>query len=88
MKLDYAKDNMERMPYEFYLEKYQQADPISISNRLGVPYDCARQEFTIPAFFLTMGIFVHIVNFRQGICTISSFREDVCSDFAGNMGIV
>ena len=47
MPFDYAKDNMERRPYEFYIEEYRQADPIEISNRLGVAYDVQKLEFTI-----------------------------------------
>lgn len=46
-KIEYAKDNMERVPYEFYIEKYQQADPVSISTRLGIAYNLAKQEFTL-----------------------------------------
>ena len=47
MPFDYAKDNMERRPYEFYIEKYRQADPIEISNRLGIAYDVQKSEFII-----------------------------------------
>ena len=45
MPFDYAKDNMERRPYEFYIEEYRQADPIEISNRLGVAYDVQKFDF-------------------------------------------
>ena len=48
-KIEYAKDNMERVPYEFYIEKYQQADPVSISTRLGIAYNLAKQEFILKA---------------------------------------
>ena len=44
---DYAKDNMERKPYEFYMEEYRKADPRKISNRLGIAYDIQRSELTI-----------------------------------------
>ena len=47
MPFDYAKDNMERRPYEFYIENYRQADPIEISNRLGIAYDVQKSEFII-----------------------------------------
>ena len=50
MPFDYARDNMERRPYEFYIEEYLQADPIEISNRLGIAYDVQKSEFTI--FFM------------------------------------
>ena len=38
---------MERRPYEFYIEEYLQADPIEISNRLGIAYDVQKSEFII-----------------------------------------
>ena len=44
MPFDYAKDNMERRPYEFYIEEYRQADPIEISNRLGIAYDVQKSD--------------------------------------------
>ena len=47
MPFDYARDNMERRPYEFYIEEYRQADPIEISNRLGIAYDVQKSEFII-----------------------------------------
>ena len=47
MPFDYAKDNMERRPYEFYIEEYRQADPIEIINRLGIAYDVQKSEFII-----------------------------------------
>lgn len=46
-KLSYAKDNMERMPYEFYAEIFRKTEPTAISNRLGIPYDLGKQEFTV-----------------------------------------
>lgn len=56
MEFQYAKDNMERMPYEFYMEHYQQADPVEISTRLGMPYDFEKKEFTV----LFMNVVYHI----------------------------
>ena len=47
MPFDYARDNMERRPYEFYIEEYRQADPMEISNRLGIAYDVQKSEFLI-----------------------------------------
>ena len=38
-KIEYAKDNMERMPYEYYVEKFKMSDPVSISTRLGIVYN-------------------------------------------------
>lgn len=46
-KIEYAKDSMERKPYEFYMEKYQKSDPVSISTRLGISYNLAKQEFML-----------------------------------------
>ena len=37
--LNYEKDSKERIPYEHYLEVYQNADPKEISSRCDVPYD-------------------------------------------------
>ena len=61
MPFDYAKDNMERRPYEFYIEEYRQADPIEISNRLGIAYDVQKSEFII--FF--MGVNYHVRAYRE-----------------------
>ena len=47
MPFDYARDNMERRPYEFYIEEYRQADPLEIINRLGIAYDVQKSEFII-----------------------------------------
>ena len=47
MPFDYARDNMERRPYEFYIEEYRQADPMENSNRLGIAYDVQKSEFII-----------------------------------------
>ena len=45
--LNYEKDSKERIPYEHYLEVYQNADPREISSRCDVPYDAEKQEFTV-----------------------------------------
>ena len=50
MPFDYAKNNTERRPYEFYMEQYRQADPIEISNRLGIVYDLQKSEFEMDKF--------------------------------------
>ena len=62
MSFDYAKDNMERRPYEFYIEEYRQADPIEISNRLGIAYDVQKSEFII--FFMGVNYHVSYPDFR------------------------
>ena len=53
---------MERRPYEFYIEEYLQADPIEISNRLGIAYDVQKSEFTI--FFMGVNYYVTYLDFR------------------------
>lgn len=56
MELNYEKDSKERIPYEHYMELYQQADPEEISTRCGIPYDKERQEFLLRL----MGVTYHI----------------------------
>lgn len=65
-KTVYAKDNMERMPYEFYVEKYRQSDPVSINIRLGLPYDFEKQEFAL--MFMGNLYYIHYPDFavRRG----------------------
>ena len=45
--MNYEKDSKERIPYEHYLEVYQNADPAEISSRCNVPYDAEKHEFTV-----------------------------------------
>ena len=61
-KIAYAKDNMERMPYEYYMEKFKMSDPVSISTRLGIVYNLAEQEFV----FMFMGslYYIHYPDFE------------------------
>lgn len=47
MKAEYEKDNKERVPFEHYLEEYRAIDPQEVSERLNIPYDTARQVFTV-----------------------------------------
>lgn len=47
MELKYGKDNIERLPLEFYLEKFKGIDPLVSAERLGIPYDEEKQEFTV-----------------------------------------
>ncbi|MCH1983659.1 DUF3786 domain-containing protein [Ruminococcus sp. OA3] len=47
MNFDYEKDNKERIPYEHYLERFQQEDPLVISGRTQIPYDEVRKIFTL-----------------------------------------
>ena len=71
MPFDYARDNMERRPYEFYIEEYRQADPIEISNRLGIAYDVQKSEFII--FFMGVNYFVTYPDFR-----VSHEESEMC----------
>ena len=45
--LGYAKDNKEKMPLEYYLDKFKNADPKEISQRLGLAYDEEKQSLTL-----------------------------------------
>ena len=47
MKLEYDKDNKERIPYEHYLEKFKSIDPIETSKRCNVIYNEENKEFYI-----------------------------------------
>ena len=46
----YGSDNLNGQPLEYYLAEYEKADPIQISNRLGIPYDLRTREFTLSVF--------------------------------------
>ena len=47
MDFDYAKDNKEQRPYEYYLKTYQEIDPKEISERTGFFYDEEKKVFTV-----------------------------------------
>lgn len=47
MKLEYGKDNKERIPFEHYLEEFAALDPQEASVRTGVPWREATQEFEV-----------------------------------------
>ena len=47
MELQYEKDSKERIPYEHYMELFQEADPEEISARTGIPYDKQSQTFNL-----------------------------------------
>lgn len=53
--LNYEKDSKERIPYEHYLEVYQNADPAEISSRCNVPYDAEKHEFTVSLMVFPTG---------------------------------
>ncbi|MFV0528584.1 MAG: DUF3786 domain-containing protein [Lachnospiraceae bacterium] len=46
MNLQYDKDNKERLPWEHYLEAFQTGNPVEMSDRVHLPYDEERREFT------------------------------------------
>ena len=43
MNLDYAKNNIEEVPFGQYLEQFEAMDPKAASARTGIPYDEARK---------------------------------------------
>lgn len=45
--LGYEKDNLERRPWEHYMELFSSADPEEISGRTGFPYDRDTHSFTV-----------------------------------------
>lgn len=47
MKIEYEKDNKERIPFEHYLEEYRKLDPMEVSERTGIPYDSQEHVFTL-----------------------------------------
>lgn len=47
MNLDYAKNNIEEVPFGQYLEQFEAMDPKAASARTGIPYDEARKCFTM-----------------------------------------
>ena len=49
-QLGYEKDSKERMPWEHYLEQYQNMNPEDISLRLSIPYSKESKCFTLKFF--------------------------------------
>lgn len=47
MNLDYAKNNIEEVPFGQYLEQFQALDPVAVSQRTSIPYDEERKCFTM-----------------------------------------
>lgn len=45
--LNYDKDSLERRPWEHYMERFQEADPLEISKRTGFPYNQESREFSV-----------------------------------------
>ena len=56
MELQYDKDGQERIPYEHYLQLFQSADPLEMSQRSGIPYDSEKQIFTLQLMGVTYDI--------------------------------
>lgn len=46
-KMVYEKNSLQKVPYEFYLHKYQETDPKEIANRLAIAYDWEGGFFSI-----------------------------------------
>lgn len=49
-ELGYEKDSKERMPWEHYLDLYQNIDPTETSERLKIPFDQEKSVFTLKFF--------------------------------------
>lgn len=47
MNLEYAKNNIEEVPFAQYMEQYQAMDPMEASRRCGIPYDEETKCFTV-----------------------------------------
>lgn len=47
MKLEYEKDNKERVPFEHYLEEFAALDPKEAAARAGVPWHADTKEFEV-----------------------------------------
>ena len=47
MSLPYEDNQKDRVPYEHYLAEFAGIDPVEASLRTGIPYDVARQVFTL-----------------------------------------
>jgi len=47
IEFPYAKDNKERLPWEYYLAEYKQADPQEIGQRLKIDYNSEAKQFTV-----------------------------------------
>lgn len=47
MEFEYEKDNIDRVPFEHYLEEYAKKDPKAISSRTGFPYSEEKGVFTL-----------------------------------------
>lgn len=61
-QLEYDKDNLERRPWEHYMQLFQAADPEEISGRTGFPYDKETHNFTIS--FMGKTYQVHFPDFE------------------------
>ena len=44
----YGKNNKEELPLEFYVERFQSADPLEIAERCALPYDEETKTFSFP----------------------------------------
>lgn len=56
MEIPYDKDSKERLPYEHYLEKYQNMDPEEMAKRTNLPWDAEKKTFTIRLMSVTYSV--------------------------------
>ncbi|MGI6094409.1 MAG: DUF3786 domain-containing protein [Lachnospiraceae bacterium] len=47
MEFNYAKDSKEQRPYEHYMERYGQMDPLEIAKRTELSYNIDKKTFTV-----------------------------------------
>lgn len=47
MEFNYAKDSKEQRPYEHYMERYKQMDPLEIANRTELSYNIEERAFIV-----------------------------------------
>lgn len=47
MEFNYAKDSKEQRPYEYYMERYQQIDPLEIAKRTELSYNIEERTFIV-----------------------------------------
>lgn len=45
MEFDYAKDNLEKQPYDHYIKAFAESDPLEIANRCQLEYNEETHEF-------------------------------------------
>ncbi|KIR01833.1 hypothetical protein P261_00647 [Lachnospiraceae bacterium TWA4] len=47
MEFDYAKDNLEKQPYDHYIKAFAESDPLEIANRCQIEFNEETREFKL-----------------------------------------